>query len=112
MAVSGAPGALIDAFPTLRVLVVGEGMLDAYLHGTSGRLCREAPVPIVAVEGRVDLPGGAANAAVNARALGARVSMLSVVGDDAEGAPLRAALAARGVDVTPVLVDPGRRTLA
>jgi D-beta-D-heptose 7-phosphate kinase/D-beta-D-heptose 1-phosphate adenosyltransferase len=112
MAVSGAPGALIDAFPTLRVLVVGEGMLDAYLHGTSGRLCREAPVPIVAVEGRVDLPGGAANAAVNARALGARVSMLSVVGDDAEGAALRTALAARGVDVTRLLVDPGRRTLA
>lgn len=112
MAVSGALGPLIDAFSGLRVLVLGEAMLDAYLHGTSGRLCREAPVPIVAVDGRRDLPGGAANAAVNARALGARVSLLSVVGDDAEGVAVRAALASRGVDPSHVLVDPARRTLA
>jgi len=112
VAVTGALGPLLDAFPRLRVLVIGEAMLDAYLHGTSGRLCREAPVPIVAVEARVDVPGGAANAAVNARALGAHVSLLSVIGDDAEGAALRAALVARDVDVAPVLVDPARRTLA
>ena len=112
MAVSAALGPLIDAFPRLRVLVIGEAMLDAYLHGTSGRLCREAPVPIVAVEARIDVPGGAANAAVNARALGARVTLLSVTGDDEEGAALRAALAARDVDTSHVLVDPARRTLA
>jgi D-beta-D-heptose 7-phosphate kinase/D-beta-D-heptose 1-phosphate adenosyltransferase len=112
VAVNGALGLLLDAFPRLRVLVIGEAMLDAYLHGTSGRLCREAPVPIVAVESRVDVPGGAANAAVNARALGARVSLLSVIGDDAEGAALRAALVGRDVDVAHVLVDPARRTLA
>ena len=112
MAVSAALGPLIDAFAGLRVLVIGEAMLDAYLHGTSGRLCREAPVPIVAVEARTDVPGGAANAAVNARALGARVTLLSVTGDDEEGAALRAALAARDVDTSHVLVDPARRTLA
>jgi D-beta-D-heptose 7-phosphate kinase/D-beta-D-heptose 1-phosphate adenosyltransferase len=112
VAVSAALGPLIDAFPRLRVLVIGEAMLDAYLHGTSGRLCREAPVPIVAVEARTHVPGGAANAAVNARALGARVTLLSVIGDDAEGAALLAALAARDVDTRQVLVDPARRTLA
>ena len=112
MAVSAALGPLIDAFPRLRVLVIGEAMLDAYLHGTSGRLCREAPVPIVAVEARTHVPGGAANAAVNARALGARVTLLSVIGDDAEGAALLAALAARDVDTRQVLVDPARCTLA
>ena len=112
MAVSAALGTLLHEFSRLRVLVVGEAMLDAYLHGTSGRLCREAPVPIVAVEGRLDVPGGAANAAVNARALGARVSMLSVVGGDADGAALRAALDIRGVDTSHLLVDPARRTLA
>jgi D-beta-D-heptose 7-phosphate kinase/D-beta-D-heptose 1-phosphate adenosyltransferase len=112
MAVTGALAPLLERFPALGVLVVGEAMLDAYLHGTSGRLCREAPVPIVAVDGRVDVPGGAANAAVNARALGARVSMLSVVGDDAEGVAVGATLAARGVDAADVLVDPRRRTLA
>jgi D-beta-D-heptose 7-phosphate kinase/D-beta-D-heptose 1-phosphate adenosyltransferase len=103
---------LLDALPRLRVLVVGEAMLDCYLHGATGRLAREAPVPIVAVSERVDAPGGAANAAVNARALGATVTFLSVVGDDAEGAALRAALAARGVDAGAVLVDGTRRTLA
>lgn len=112
MAVSGALGPLIDAFAGLRVLVLGEAMLDAYLQGTSGRLCREAPVPIVAVEARADVPGGAANAAVNARALGARVTLLTVIGDDADGSALRAGLAARGVDTSHVLVDPARRTLA
>jgi D-beta-D-heptose 7-phosphate kinase / D-beta-D-heptose 1-phosphate adenosyltransferase len=102
---------LLDALPRLAVLVVGEAMLDCYLHGVSGRLAREAPVPIVAVERRVDVPGGAANAAVNARALGARVTFLSVVGDDGEGAALRAELTERGVDASQVLVDPARRTL-
>jgi D-beta-D-heptose 7-phosphate kinase/D-beta-D-heptose 1-phosphate adenosyltransferase len=112
VAVSGALNPLIDAFAGLRVLVIGEAMLDAYLHGTSGRLCREAPVPIVAVESRADVPGGAANAAVNARALGARVSFVSVVGGDDEGAALRAALELRDVDATHMLADPARRTLA
>jgi D-beta-D-heptose 7-phosphate kinase/D-beta-D-heptose 1-phosphate adenosyltransferase len=112
VAVSGALAPLIDAFAGLRVLVVGDAMLDAYLQGTSGRLCREAPVPIVAIEARTDVPGGAANAAVNARALGARVTLLSVIGDDAEGAALRAALVADGVETTHLLADPARRTLA
>src|SRR6185503_15843921 len=69
VAVSGALAPLFAAFPGQSLLVVGEAMLDAYLHGSSGRLCREAPVPIVAVDGRTDVPGGAANAAVNVRAL-------------------------------------------
>ena len=104
--------ALLDALSRLSVLVIGEAMLDSYLHGASERLAREAPVPIVAVERRVDVPGGAANTAVNARALGARVTFLSVVGDDAQGAALHAALAARDVDTRHVLIEPGRRTLA
>jgi D-beta-D-heptose 7-phosphate kinase/D-beta-D-heptose 1-phosphate adenosyltransferase len=110
VAVSPA-GALVDRFADLSVLVVGEAMLDVYLHGRSQRLCREAPVPIVAVEGRWDAPGGAANTAVNARHLGAAVTLLSLVGADDEGRRLRAALEARGVRTEHVVVDPGRRTL-
>ncbi len=103
---------LLDRFATLSVLVIGEGMLDSYLLGSTDRLCREAPVPIVAVRSRVDAPGGAANAAVNARALGARVSFLSVVGDDAEGLALRHGLQARDVACADLVHDPARRTLA
>src|SRR4051812_39983098 len=54
----------LDRFTSLRALVVGEAMLDSYLSGHATRLSREAPVPIVAVEERRDMPGGAANAAV------------------------------------------------
>jgi D-beta-D-heptose 7-phosphate kinase / D-beta-D-heptose 1-phosphate adenosyltransferase len=104
--------ALVERFAGLRVLVIGEAMLDAYLYGHTERLCREAPVPIVDVVRRVERPGGAANSAVNARSLGARVTLLSVVGTDAEGATLRRALAGAGVADTALLDDPARRTLA
>jgi D-beta-D-heptose 7-phosphate kinase/D-beta-D-heptose 1-phosphate adenosyltransferase len=104
--------ALIDAFAGLNVLVVGEVMLDTYLEGAAGRFCPEAPVPIVTLSGRRDLPGGAANTAVNARGLGARVSLLSAVGADSDGEVLRELLAERGVDTEHVLTHLDRRTLA
>ncbi|HEU4323520.1 MAG TPA: D-glycero-beta-D-manno-heptose 1-phosphate adenylyltransferase [Roseiflexaceae bacterium] len=103
---------LIERFGRLRVLVVGEAMLDSYLHGSAGRLSQEAPVPVVSVAERQDAPGGAANTAANLRALGAEVALLSVVGDDAEAALLDAALAERGVSREHLLVRPARRTLA
>jgi D-beta-D-heptose 7-phosphate kinase / D-beta-D-heptose 1-phosphate adenosyltransferase len=103
---------VLTRFDGLSVLVIGEAMLDAYLVGKSDRLCQEAPVPIVSVLGRTEAPGGAANVAMNAAALGARVTLLSVVGPDAEGELVRATLAGRGVAVDEVVIDPGRRTLA
>jgi D-beta-D-heptose 7-phosphate kinase/D-beta-D-heptose 1-phosphate adenosyltransferase len=106
------PGELVAAFAGLRVLVVGEAMLDSYLEGSSGRLCREAPVPVVAVGRRRELPGGAANTAANLAALGARPALLSVAGDDAAGHALRAALEACGVDVQGLALSPTRQTLA
>ena len=103
---------LIARFAGLRVLVVGEAMLDCYLHGVTERLCREAPVPIVDVAWRVDAPGGAANTAVNVRSLGAEVTLLSVVGADGEAEALRRALAEHGVAAAGLVDDPSRRTLA
>ncbi len=102
---------LIDAFAGLRVLVIGEAMLDSYLIGTTTRLCREAPVPIVALNERRDLPGGAANAAVNIASLGGSARFLSVVGDDTEGVLLREALETCGVSTDTLLIEEGRRTL-
>jgi D-beta-D-heptose 7-phosphate kinase/D-beta-D-heptose 1-phosphate adenosyltransferase len=103
---------LLDRFRDVRVLVLGEAMLDCYLDGASTRLCREAPVPIVDVATRVDTPGGAANTALNLAALGASTKLISAVGDDREGDQVREALTAGGVDASCVLPAVGRNTLA
>ena len=101
----------IDAFAKLRVLVIGEAMLDSYLHGSVGRLCREAPVPVVEMSDREDVPGGGANTAANVRSLGAEVDLLSVVGAEAEVDSLISALEARGVRTGGLIRDPERKTL-
>jgi D-beta-D-heptose 7-phosphate kinase / D-beta-D-heptose 1-phosphate adenosyltransferase len=102
--------AFVEAFAQLRALVVGDAMLDVYLEGESTRLSAEAPVPIVAVSARGDLPGGAANTAANVRALGATVTLASVVGDDREAGLVRDALAGRDVSADGVVTEPGRVT--
>ncbi|MBD0291701.1 MAG: D-glycero-beta-D-manno-heptose 1-phosphate adenylyltransferase, partial [Thermoleophilia bacterium] len=89
--------ALLDSFRELTVLVLGDAMLDSYIQGPAPTLSREAPVPVVKVESRRDVPGGAANTAANVRHLGAAAILLSVVGDDGEGALLRSALEDCGV---------------
>jgi D-beta-D-heptose 7-phosphate kinase/D-beta-D-heptose 1-phosphate adenosyltransferase len=103
---------LTQRFRDLRVLVIGESMLDSYLDGYTDRLSREAPVPVVTVTDRKDAAGGAANTAVNIASLGGNAIFLSVTGDDEEGAVLRRVLEARGVATDCVVVRPGRKTLA
>jgi D-beta-D-heptose 7-phosphate kinase/D-beta-D-heptose 1-phosphate adenosyltransferase len=108
---TAGPAELLPRFPSIRALVIGETMVDSYLHGTPRDLCREAPVPIVDVHDRRDVPGGAANTAANIAALGGTVSFVSVVGDDREGGFAREHLGALGVDVEGVIVEQGRETL-
>lgn len=103
---------LLDEIVGLNVVVIGEAMLDCYLSGVADRLCPEAPVPVVTVTDRKQAPGGAANTAVNVHTLGARVTFLSVIGDDWEGALLRQALEEHGLSTKYVLTQPARRTLA
>ncbi|MEI6747998.1 MAG: bifunctional ADP-heptose synthase [Bacteroidota bacterium] len=76
---------LFKAFCKLNVLVVGDVMIDAYLWGKVDRISPEAPVPIVAVNRRESLLGGAANVALNLKALGANPVLCSVIGEDARG---------------------------
>ncbi len=100
----------IDAFAGLRTLVIGDAILDRYLHGGSLRFCREAPVPNVTLSHRCDTAGGAANAAVNLKALGADVHLATVLGDDAEGEVLRRVLREEDVETDAVVMQPGRAT--
>ena len=67
----------------VRLLIVGDVMLDRYWFGDVSRISPEAPVPVVKVERSEERPGGAANVARNAAALGAKVSLLALVGNDA-----------------------------
>ena len=80
-----------------RVLVVGDVMLDRYWYGEVERISPEAPVPVVRVDRIEERPGGAANVALNAAALGARVMLLSVVGGDEAGVALERLIAAKGI---------------
>jgi D-beta-D-heptose 7-phosphate kinase/D-beta-D-heptose 1-phosphate adenosyltransferase len=92
------------------VLVVGDVMLDEYLWGDVSRVSPEAPVPIVEIGRRTVAPGGAGNAAAGVAALGGRVHLISVVGDDPTAARLREALADHRVDGVDLAVAPGRVT--
>jgi D-glycero-beta-D-manno-heptose-7-phosphate kinase len=80
-----------------RVLVVGDAMLDRYWFGSVERISPEAPVPIVRVDREEERLGGAANVALNVRALGAQATLLTVVGADDPARKLEALLAEQGV---------------
>ena len=80
---------LVRALKRVRVLVVGDVMLDRYWFGEVSRISPEAPVPVLKFDRSEDRPGGAANVARNAAALGARVTLLSVVGRDEAGRRLK-----------------------
>ena len=81
-----------------RILIVGDVMLDRYWFGEVSRISPEAPVPVVKVERSEERPGGAANVARNAAALGARVALLSVVGTDDAGRSLERLLGESGIE--------------
>jgi rfaE bifunctional protein kinase chain/domain len=93
-----------------RLVVVGDVMLDHYVFGDAARLSPEAPVPVVKVARDVYRAGGAANTAVNVRALGAAAEVVAVVGDDDNGATLARLLADAGVAGDGLVVAAGRAT--
>src|SRR5512140_1596626 len=76
---------VVGRFPSRRILVVGDIMLDEYVFGTVGRISPEAPVPVVAVTRETKVPGGAANVAVILRWPGVGAAVAGLLGDDAEG---------------------------
>ncbi len=108
-----SPAELAEAVRQLRrgtVLVVGDAMLDRYVYGRVSRVSPEAPVPVLAVEREVALPGGAGNVVRNLTALGAAVAFVSVVGDDQAGSDLTGLIGGQpGVEPW-LLVQGGRAT--
>src|SRR6195256_5400095 len=83
-----------------RILVVGDLMLDEFVWGKVGRISPEAPVPVVEVTGESCYPGGAANVARNLREFVDFVSVVGLLGKDANGRQLRELLADQKIDTT------------
>jgi rfaE bifunctional protein kinase chain/domain len=76
---------IFNKFNSLKVLVIGDVMVDSYLWGKVERISPEAPVPVVAVNKRESRLGGAANVALNIQALGATPILCSIIGDESKG---------------------------
>lgn len=87
---------LFKGFSNLRVLVVGDVMIDAYYWGKVTRISPEAPVPVVQVTQREHRLGGAANVALNVRSLGAEAIVCAIIGDDEKGKLFENLLEQRG----------------
>ena len=102
---------LVTHFSGLRVLVIGDAILDSYLQGATSRLCREAPVPIVDVAEAEHVPGGAANTAANIATLGGESHFLTVIGNDTPGFELCVELGRAGVNLDGVIRSEKRQTL-
>ena len=102
--------ALLERARGRSVLVVGDLMLDHFVIGRVDRISPEAPVPVVQFHHESYRLGGAANVAHNVAALGGRVEMAGIVGNDAEGSRLIGGLRAAGIGIGGVIADKGRCT--
>ena len=100
----------IDRFAARRIAVLGDCMVDRYVWGRVDRISPEAPVPVVEIERESFTLGGAGNVAANLRALGAVPVLLSALGEDAEGAVVRAEFERRSIAASGVIADTTRPT--
>lgn len=92
-----------------RILVVGDIMLDQYTWGNVTRISPEAPVPVVRVNKKSKVIGGAANVASNLAGLGCRVTLIGLRGDDAQGKDLETICTESGIEAS-IITDPNRPT--
>lgn len=100
----------IEDLARVRVLCVGDVMLDRYIYGTVERISPEAPIPVLRIQRETDMLGGAGNVLRNLLALGTEVCFLSVVGDDPAGREIQAIIAAEERVEPHVLSERARTT--
>ncbi len=96
----------------MRVVVIGDSMVDIYLWGKVERISPEAPVPVVSVTKRENRLGGAANVSLNVQALGATPVLFSVVGNDEKGRKFKKLVQKNKLSCEGIFVDPERVTTA
>src|SRR5262245_61731590 len=102
--------AIVEQIARSQIVVIGDVMLDQFIFGTVGRISPEAPVPVVNYRHEQYRAGGAANVALNARELGARIELVGVVGDDESGKKLKDLLSAAEIPTHGLVTDTTRRT--
>ena len=101
---------LFNDISRMKVAVIGDVMLDTYWWGNVDRISPEAPVPVVAVTKREKRIGGAGNVALNVRAFGSKVALLTVIGNDEDGAQLMQLLLEKNIDTRFILESKKRIT--
>ncbi len=101
---------LFADFAKIKILIVGDIMLDTYWWGHVDRISPEAPVPVVALNKKELRVGGAANVALNTVSLGAKTAIISVIGNDADGNQLKLLLNNKNIDVKAVISSSERIT--
>ncbi|MBM3248173.1 MAG: D-glycero-beta-D-manno-heptose-7-phosphate kinase [Candidatus Omnitrophica bacterium] len=102
---------LVHNFKKAKILVIGDLILDEFIWGKASRLSPEAPVPVVRAEEREYIPGGACNVSSNITSLGAKTTLLGVVGKDRRAEYLFAELKKRKIDTNAIVQDKNRRTI-
>lgn len=101
---------ILAEFPRKNVLVLGDVMIDKYIHGDVGRVSPEAPVVVLNITREEDILGGAANTANNLASLAAKVSLVGLAGPDANKETLLACLERARIDSSGIVIDQSRKT--
>src|SRR5262245_37965586 len=78
-------GPLLDKLASVRVICIGDVMLDRFIYGSVDRVSPEAPIPVLKIEREAEMLGGAGNVVRNIAALGGQATLIAVVGDDDAG---------------------------
>jgi rfaE bifunctional protein kinase chain/domain len=101
---------IFDSFNSKKILVIGDVMVDQYILGKVERISPEAPVPVVSITERENRPGGAANVALNLKAMGACPVICSVIGKDDSGIIFKKILKKNKLDDSAVIISDNRKT--
>ncbi|MBI4092917.1 MAG: D-glycero-beta-D-manno-heptose-7-phosphate kinase [Candidatus Kerfeldbacteria bacterium] len=101
----------VHRFRGRHVGVIGDLMLDHFIHGEVERISPEAPVPVVNVTREFYTPGGAGNVAANITALGGKASLIGLVGADAAGVTLLQEFSKRHIDCSGIVRHRNHRTI-
>ncbi|MFH1665311.1 MAG: D-glycero-beta-D-manno-heptose-7-phosphate kinase [Candidatus Omnitrophota bacterium] len=102
---------IIKKFDSKSVIVIGDLLLDQFISGEVSRISPEAPVPVVWVKNEGYMPGGACNVACNLAELGAKVSLIGIVGQDEKADMLKRLLAEKNISVEGIIADKERPTI-